>query len=56
MKVIIFGAMVFIMPVLSSISWDLSYTYHDHHALFIFYFEVTAFTLYWPSKNTVQHV
>ncbi|NVM65940.1 MULTISPECIES: hypothetical protein [Mucilaginibacter] len=56
MKVIICGAMVFITPVLSSIGWDLSYTYHDHHALFIFYFEVTAFTLYWPSKNTVQHV
>ncbi|QTE39595.1 hypothetical protein J3L18_11210 [Mucilaginibacter gossypii] len=56
MKVIICGAMVFITLVLSSIGWDLSYTYHDHPMPLIFYFWVTAFTLYWPRKKTVQRV
>jgi hypothetical protein len=50
-EAVIRGAMVFIMPVLSSIDWN----YHTHAMIVIapviFYLEVTAFTLYCPVKR-----
>lgn len=50
-EAVIRGAMVFTMPVLSSIDWN----YHTHAMIIIapviFYLEVTAFTLYCPVKR-----
>lgn len=50
-EAVIRGALVFTMPVLSSIDWS----YHTHTMIIIapviFYFEVTAFTLYCPVKR-----
>ncbi|MFS2185751.1 hypothetical protein ACCC92_03695 [Mucilaginibacter sp. Mucisp84] len=50
-EAVIRGALVFTMPVLSSIDWN----YHTHAMIIIapviFYLEVTAFTLYCPVKR-----
>jgi hypothetical protein len=50
-EAVIRGALVFTMPVLSSIDWNC----HTHTMIIIapliFYFEVTAFTLYCPVKR-----
>ncbi|UOE47160.1 DUF2892 domain-containing protein [Mucilaginibacter sp. SMC90] len=50
-EAVIRGAMVFTMPILSSIDWN----YHTHAMIIIapviFYLEVTAFTLYCPVKK-----
>ncbi|SEO35923.1 hypothetical protein SAMN05192574_107199 [Mucilaginibacter gossypiicola] len=50
-EAVIRGALVFVMPVLSSIDWN----YHTHAMIIIapiiFYLEVTAFTLYCPVKR-----
>jgi hypothetical protein len=50
-EAVVRGALVFTMPVLSSIDWNC----HTHTMIIIapliFYFEVTAFTLYCPLKR-----
>ena len=50
-EAVIRGALVFTMPVLSSVDWN----FHTHTMIFIapiiFYLEVTAFTMYCPIKR-----